>query len=777
MPIKIHKTNILNTSQSQKLKTFGLDNTIIELIQTKDKDGLKNLLNNYPGTTKAKGDVFENVMAYLYHYNGYLVKVMGRTHDKGADILLYHPNEINNVQTVIQCKNHQIALNDDLIGTEISKFMQKARAFYHASYFTLVSVNGFCKAAHERKQFNISLLDWNDIEALIDSAGTVPLSVPKMMLKPHNEEAYELLCKDLKRYNKASIVHATGTGKSYIIAQYIMNHIQQKGLLVVPSKFIRTQFKEKFGYIMQDVQIITYITLMKMTEKKLQDAEFEYIIFDEFHRCGAKEWGKGVENAIRLNVPILGTTATHQRPDGLNMVKLLFDGRISSELLLEDAIARGIVKAPIYVASLYSLDHEVTTLRNDITKSVLNEKKKSNLLQELDHVRIQWEQSSGISTILKRYLDGQKQQRIIIFCGNIKRLEKMVGSIYNWFNEAFNQLPEVNILHSKQSNLEQDTSKKQFLCSKKHVSVLLSVDMLNEGVHMPGVTACVFLRKTKSNIIFMQQMGRAIDANNDYQPIIFDFVNNFLSAQTTEATSFLERVKIAQEKESRKRKSFGIPKIAQQFEIYDHVTDMEEVLAHIRSKGFCKGSDFLVFEEAREFIRGKGFKNQEEYKAWSKTDQPHNIPATPDEVYKDQGWVSWPDFLGTDFLPFEEAREFIHEKEFKNQGEYQAWSRTDRPHNIPSNPDQVYKKKGWVSWPDFLGTNIGFVKGNFLPFEEAREFIHEKGFETKEQFQAWSKTDRPHNIPSSPATVYKNKGWISWPDFLGTKIGFVSKGK
>ena len=33
-----------------------------------------------------------------------------------------------------------------------------------------------------------------------------------------------------------------------------------------------------------------------------------------------------------------------------------------------------------------------------------------------------------------------------------------------------------------------------------------------------------------------------------------------------------------------------------------------------------------------------------------------------DEFYKNKGWKSWTDFLGNEFLPFEEAREF-----FKNE--------------------------------------------------------------------------------------------------------------
>jgi hypothetical protein len=55
----------------------------------------------------------------------------------------------------------------------------------------------------------------------------------------------------------------------------------------------------------------------------------------------------------------------------------------------------------------------------------------------------------------------------------------------------------------------------------------------------------------------------------------------------------------------------------------------------------------LSFEEAREIVREKGFKNRREYEKRAKSGKrPKNIPGAPAQVYKNNGWIDRPDFLG-----------------------------------------------------------------------------------------------------------------------------------
>jgi hypothetical protein len=175
------------------------------------------------------------------------------------------------------------------------------------------------------------------------------------------------------------------------------------------------------------------------------------------------------------------------------------------------------------------------------------------------------------------------------------------------------------------------------------------------------------------------------------------------------------------------------------------------------------GDPFLSFEEAIKYVHKLGIKTKREWNVWSKTHRPSNIPSRPDKTYKNE-WVCWGDWLGNkkvvSFLPFEDARKIVSKLGLKNYNEWYEWSKTKRPDNIPPMPHVVYKKsfRGYNHW---LGKT-----SNFLPFNEAREFVHKLGLKGIREWSKWSKTKRPSNIPSEPKLIYKNE-WVSIEDWLG----------
>jgi superfamily II DNA or RNA helicase len=183
------------------------------------------------------------------------------------------------------------------------------------------------------------------------------------------------------------------------------------------------------------------------------------------------------------------------------------------------------------------------------------------------------------------------------------------------------------------------------------------------------------------------------------------------------------------------------------------------------------------FEEAREFARNLKIKNQTEWRLWAQSsERPKDIPANPPGTYKNKGWTSWSDWLGTKnikfgYRSFEESRKFARNLGIKNKIEWINWSKTEqRPIDIPADPRGVYKNSGWISWADWLGTkNKRFTKKDFLSFEEAREFVRALKLSGQTEWNAWAKSNaRPENIPNNASRAYKNKGWINWGDWLGT---------
>jgi hypothetical protein len=183
----------------------------------------------------------------------------------------------------------------------------------------------------------------------------------------------------------------------------------------------------------------------------------------------------------------------------------------------------------------------------------------------------------------------------------------------------------------------------------------------------------------------------------------------------------------------------------------------------------------LPFAAAREIVRNLKLKGVKEWKEWSKSGKrPSNIPGCPHQTYRDDGWISMPDWLGYEggqgaFLPFAVARAIVRKLELKSVKEWKEWSKSgQRPSNIPSAPDETYRDDGWISMPDWLGYAGGY--GAMLPFLDSRAIVRRLKLKGQREWEAWCKAgERPSNIPSTPSKVYRDDGWISWPDWLGSK--------
>ena len=183
---------------------------------------------------------------------------------------------------------------------------------------------------------------------------------------------------------------------------------------------------------------------------------------------------------------------------------------------------------------------------------------------------------------------------------------------------------------------------------------------------------------------------------------------------------------------------------------------------------------YLSFEEAKEFARSLGLQRSED---WYNTIIPDNIPKKADYIYKNNGWISWSDFLGYDKIPFKEAREFVRSLNLKSYGKFHEYIRSGMmPKNIPTDPYHYYKDQGWINWGDFLGTgNIATCNMVYLSFEEARGFVHSLNLKNYIEWKKYRLGKNHINIPSNPDTAYKDKGWINWSDFLGTPKSPIRK--
>ncbi len=403
-------------------------------------------------------------------------------------------------------------------------------------------------------------------------------------LFPHNKQAYEAAMYLMETEGKASIIHPTGTGKSFIAFQVAIEHPDKNILWLAPSEYIyQTQLENLKQADLESwesakkIQFLTYSKLM-LNEHLIDELHPDYIILDEFHRCGAAEWGKSVGKLLEANpsARLLGLSATNVRYlDGQrDMAVELFDGVIASEMTLGEAIAREVLPAPTYVISMYAYQEELKKLqkRVDSAKNPAMQKENQKILEDL---RRALEHAEGLDTVFARHMPKQGG-KYIVFCANKEHMEEMLSHVAEWFH-LVDKHP--HIYTATYDNPETSKAFAEFKeDNSKHLRLLFCIDMLNEGIHVANIDGVILLRPTVSPIIYLQQIGRALSAGHkDKNPLIFDIVNNFDSLYTID--SLQKEVEEA---------FFLFPttyeyraRFKEQFRIFDEIRDCRELFAQL----------------------------------------------------------------------------------------------------------------------------------------------------------------------------------------------------
>ena len=383
----------------------------------------------------------------------------------------------------------------------------------------------------------------------------------RTILLPHNKTAYRKVMRAFETSDRTCVVHPTGTGKSYLIAA--VSESFKRVLILGPNTFVLDQVHSVLKWRKRGVEYMTYQTL-NLTENPHTD--YDLICLDEFHRAGAQEWGAAVDRLLEMNTEakVFGTTATHIRylDNERNMADELFGGNIASHITIAEAWNQNILPIPRYVSGLFRWDKTVSETQERIERSrSLSDKEKRERIFRLTNAHLHWELSYGMPTILKKHLD-KDARRVIVFCGNIESLGQMHDEVVGWFREAGFAVASTCIMHSDLTDREQREQMKQFEddTDNKGVKLMFSVNMLNEGIHVPNVNAVLMLRTTSSRIIYMQQMGRCLTTANTAKPLVLDMVDNITT--TTAIKGLLDEfdaIEIPQaEREGREPRKFEV---------------------------------------------------------------------------------------------------------------------------------------------------------------------------------------------------------------------------
>ena len=359
-------------------------------------------------------------------------------------------------------------------------------------------------------------------------------------LNQHRKKTEDDLDNMLREKRNICVTRPCGYGKSYLIIKECKKK-KGKKLILEPTYALIDHLKLKYSQeLTQDITVNTYGSSLRKTAEDFKKiyGNLDYIFADECHRSGAEKWGEGllILKQAFPNAQLIGFSATPERMDGNNVVNTVFEGNEVEPLYLADAILQDLLPNPCYVASLYAIDEFVQARIVAVNNSnLIGKEEKPLLIDEIQNHMINYKKLYNIPNILQKYIllnaEYKHNMKFIVFVRNVEEIEETKQLAIKWFSEAFSHMQkiikiyDVNYQKGREEN-QKITEEFETSTGNDVIDIMIAVNMFNEGIHLDNITGVVLLRKTASDIIYLQQLGRTIDATGK-TPIIFDFVNNY----------------------------------------------------------------------------------------------------------------------------------------------------------------------------------------------------------------------------------------------------------
>ncbi len=524
-------------------------------------------------------------------------------------------------------------------------------------------------------------------------------------------------------------------------------------------------------------------------------ATFDFGVFDEAHKTVGHVDKTFPHFLSEKNIKIkkrLFMTATERVFRGnsdkiVSMDDATIYGGIIDDLSFKEAIAQGILcdyeiwamhVTPTEIKDLISNNDYLNPDKGDLD-DITAQKFAALIAMRKAYKQLGIKHTISFHSSIARAQDFQKLQEK---CN--KSLSKKLGNVHSY--HVSGNMPMA----------KRDTEMRLF--ETVTPSLVTNARCLTEGVDVPDIDCVMFADAKNSIIDIVQAAGRAMrtaPGKTKGYIVIPVLLDDELELGSTDSRVFGQTFRVLRALASNddrivdelKAISQGvIPKtsIVKQVlpEILPTAISADQFINAVTLKFWDKLAklNWRTFEEAREYIRSLNLKSQADWREYCRGGKkPADIPSAPDYNYKDRGWISWGDWFGTGriadqnkiFRSFTEARKFAGSLQFRSGNEWQVYCRSgQKPVDIPSNPDKIYRDKGWTSMGDWLGTGIIHPKDKvFRPYPEAKKYVHELNLGFQKQWREYCQSgEKPADIPSNPNKIYKDKGWVSYGDWLGT---------
>ncbi|MDR1781822.1 MAG: DUF3427 domain-containing protein [Bacilli bacterium] len=361
-------------------------------------------------------------------------------------------------------------------------------------------------------------LDYNNSKKIYVNIAKEENKVKVFKPNKMQKEALINVEKIRKKDDRALVISATGTGKTYLAAFCVKEANPLKMLFIVHNNNILNKAKDTFELVIPehcfgiyngstkniDVDyLFANINTLSSDEhlSKFNCDEFDYIIVDEVHHSGANIYKK-IFNYFKPKF-WLGLTATPDRNDNFNVYEL-FKYNVAYEIRLNDAIDNNLV-VPFHYYGVTDIEVNGENIENDRINEI-DIKTRAQKVKE--YAKLYGFNGNKVHGLI--FVDSKETAKLLEIELN------MIGLKTKMLSGEDNETTRINAIN----RLENENN--------DYLDYIITIDIFNEGIDIPCINQVILLRPTKSAIVYVQQLGRGLRKNdNKNYLVVIDFIGNY----------------------------------------------------------------------------------------------------------------------------------------------------------------------------------------------------------------------------------------------------------
>ena len=354
--------------------------------------------------------------------------------------------------------------------------------------------------------------------------------------------------------DKVAIIKATGTGKSYIALRLAYEYKDKKVLYISPSgaiiEHVQNIIKDNpyldINRDFPNLEFRTYQSLINLSREELSNLDIDLLITDELHHLGAPVWGSRINTIIDTHpdMRVFGMTAYTVRDRGTAYERDMtnpdreevFSGKVVSTYDLCDAMIDGVLPKPIYRSAYINLEDFESSISYSLEEKLSQNKISKEEYSECKRLLLDAERTIHKAPVIPELVRSniKKDGKYIYFCpmaidDNTNDIDAIMKEAKEWFKDY-------DVVYYKTTSKDKDNGRASRYAFyqdkdlegnnvKNKLRIMFAINQYNEGVHAPDVDGVILGRKTSSDIVYFEQIGRALSVKGNTTDMLEKYSN------------------------------------------------------------------------------------------------------------------------------------------------------------------------------------------------------------------------------------------------------------